>query len=581
VKGWILGPASETHQGRLLRVRKVRSPVRFFDPDMLALFSWMSERYIAPLATVIERSHPPRVASAERDDAARAVDDGAPPHSRLARRGGGLPGSPLSPLPATVLADSSTNLLARYGGSEALLEPGTTSWLRPLPKDEVDVCVATVGSCLKAGRQAIVLVPEADPLPATAAAVLEAFGQEAVAFLGGDGRERYRTWLDILAGRFGVVVGTRPAVFAPVRTPGLIWVSREVHPGHREERSPYYHVREVVMARGRLHGASCVMASLSPSVITAVAADLGSVRTVRPSRSLERAAAPLVETTPPEAADTSARLGALLKRASSAALIVSRSGYGVARICRSCGEPAACAFCRGPIVVESGRPICRVCGRPGECAVCRNRTFGIERGGSERVAEWARRISPLEVDLDPREGPHPVPGPGRTVVGTAATVKDVGPLELGIVAILDPDRALSRPGTNAGEQALATWMEASAWAASREAGGRVLLQTRRAGHPAIQALVRWEPVAFLQGEARRLREAGFPPGHHLFRIEGSGGLEDRLRDAGATTVLGTTGETGSLCLAVVPPEGLPAFRQAIVGLAGDGTVTRVEAEPQL
>jgi primosomal protein N' (replication factor Y) len=288
-----------------------------------------------------------------------------------------------------------------------------------------------------------------------------------------------------------------------------------------------------------------------------------------------------VETTPPEAADTSARLGALLKRARSGALIVSRSGYGVARICRSCGEPAACAFCRGPIVVESGRPVCRVCGRPGECAVCRNRTFGIERGGSERVAEWARRISPLEVDPDPKEGPHRVPGPGRTVVGTSATVKDVGPLRLGVVAILDPDRALSRPGTNAGEQALATWMEASAWAASRQDGGRVLVQTRRAGHPAIQALVRWEPVPFLLGEAQQLREAGFPPGHPVFRIEGSVGLEDRLRQAGATNVLATTGATGSVCLAVVPPGRVEAFREAIVGLAGDGTVTRVEAEPQL
>src|SRR5204862_3343357 len=123
----------------------------------------------------------------------------------------------------------------------------------------------------------------------------------------------------------------------------------------------------------------------------------GAVRVLRPPRQRERARAPLVETTAPEREDRSARLGRLLRAARSAALIVSRRGYGVARICRSCGEPAACASCRGPIVVEAGRAGCRVCGRRGECAVCGNDTFGIERGGTERVAEWAGRMSPLLV----------------------------------------------------------------------------------------------------------------------------------------------------------------------------------------
>jgi primosomal protein N' (replication factor Y) len=555
LKGWVLGPAGEVPQGRLLPVRKVRSAVRFFDQPMLALLRWMADRYIAPLATVIERSYPPRVASEElREDP--------------------VVGSVLTPPPAPP-----SRLLDRYGGHGPLLEAGTTTWLRPLPRDEADVCVAAVGACLAGGRRAIVLVPEADPLPATAAAVLEVFGSAAVAFLGGDDRDRYRIWLQIQASSFDVVIGTRPAVFAPLAGIGLLWVSREVHPGHREERSPYFHVREVAMVRAGLHGAACVLASLAPSTETVAGVDRGSIRVARPSRQLERASAGLVETTPPEGEDRSARLGALLKKARSAALIVSRRGYGVARVCRSCGEPAACAFCRGPIVIEAGKPTCRVCGRPGQCAVCGNTTFGVERGGAERVAEWAARISPLPVEPD--GGEHPIPGQGRVVVGTAATVKDVGPLALDLVAILDPDRALARAGRHAGEQALATWMEAAAWAAPREAGGRVLVQTRRTGHPAIQALIRSEPVPFLQGETALGIEAGFPPGHPVFRIAGTPGLEERLRRAGALTVLATGDEKASLCLAAVPPDAFEVFRGEVRRFAVEGTVTRVDAEPQL
>jgi primosomal protein N' (replication factor Y) (superfamily II helicase) len=596
LKGWVLGPPAEVPEGRLLPVRKVRSTVRFFDPSMLALLRWMADRYIAPLSTVIERSYPPRVASEELGgDASRAVNPGSPrvlaslrareayptrPPSAASR--GPTPRYVPSHLPATAPEEPSwSRLLERYGGEAPLLEAGVTSWLRPLPRDEAEACVAAVAASLARGRRAIVVVPEADPLPATAGAVLGAFGPAAVAFVGGDDRERYRTWLQIRSGAFDVVVGTRPAVFAPLEDLGLMWISREVHPGHREERSPYFHSSEVSMARARLHGAACVLASFSPSTETAAAVGAGSIRSARPSRPLERASAALVETTAPEGEDRSVRLGALLKRARSAALIVSRRGYGVARVCRSCGEPAACASCRGPIVIEGGAPVCHVCRRPGVCAVCGNGSFGVERGGAERVAEWAGRISPLPVEPDSGHGPHPVPGPGRTVVGTAATVKDVGPLALDLVVILDPDRALFRAGRHAGEQALATWMEAAAWAAPREGGGRVLVQTRRTGHPAIQALVRSEPVPFLRAEAALATEAGFPPGHPVFRVAGASALEDRLRAAGAGTVLATSDEKATLCLVAVPPEAFEGFRGEVRRLAAEGIVTRVEAEPQL
>jgi len=509
---------------------------------MLELLGWVRARYISPLATVIERAHPPRVVGEEGpvDGVARA-EERSPEH------------------PA---------------------QPGVTTWLRPLPGGEATACVGTIETCVAAGNRAILLVPEAEPLPATARAVLEAFGDRAVSFLGGDARARYRTWLDIRMGAYDVVVATRPGVFAPVRALGLIWISREVHPGHREDRAPYYHVREVAMARARLEGAACVLASLSPSVETAAAIEQGTIGVSRPARSSERAAAPLVETTPPEGEDRSPRLATLLKRARSAALVVSRRGYGVARVCRTCSEPAKCARCGGPIVAERGAAACRVCAAPGACANCGGGSFGIERGGAERVAQWAGHIATIPVRLDAGDGCAP-PGAGSVLVGTAAAVKDVGAVHLDLVAILDPDRALARPGVHAAEQSLATWMEAAAWTGPRLTGGRVLVQTRKAGHPAIQALVRWEPLPYLSGEGARRSEAGFPPGHPVYRIAGRGDLAGALRAAGAHTVLSTSAESGTLCLVAVPPDRLDGFRREVLKLVAEGDVERVEAEPQL
>jgi primosomal protein N' (replication factor Y) len=323
-------------------------------------------------------------------------------------------------------------------------------------------------------------------------------------------------------------------------------------------------------------------------VETVAAVTAGAVSVVRAPRAAERAAAPLVETVPPEAEDRSARLGAVLRGTRSAALIVSRRGYGVARVCRRCRRPAACGACRGPIVVERGVAACRVCGAAGRCVDCGGTTFGVERGGVERVAEWARQRtpSPVVVAGEGAGDGSDEPGEGRVMVGTAAAVKDLGGLRLDLVAILDPDRALARPGLHAGEQALATWMEAAAWAGPKGGGGRVLVQTRRPGDPAVQALVRWEPERFLLAEGARRAEAGFPPNHPVFRIAGppapgGGGLEAALAATGPAALLVSSRPEGTVCLVTVRPEASPGFREEVMRLAARGLVLRVEAEPAL
>ncbi len=557
VKGWVLGPAGGA-PARVLPVRGVLSRRPAFDESTLELCRWMARRYVAPLATALDRAHPPRVASEETRS--------SPPPA----------GAPPGPTP---------RLLPDYDGGPSLAEAcglGSGAFVvRPLPEHEASVCLEAVAATLAGGRDAVVLVPEAEPLPATARAVAEAFGAACLLFVGGEPRARYRAWLDLLAGRYRVVVGTRPGVFASVRRPGLVWVNREAHPGHREERAPYYHVRDVALARARLQGAVCVLAALGPSAEAAALADDGGAAVVRAPRPRERAAAPLVEVTRPQAEDRSPRLAALLKESGGGFLLVSRRGAGIARVCRACGEPARCAACGGHIARRGGEDRCAVCGAEARCASCGAGSFGVERGGTERVAQWAARVVRGPVRTIEEGAAAQPPAPGGVVVGTAAAVKDFGPLRIGLVAILDPDRARRRAGLTAGEQALATWLEAAAWAGPRSAGGRALLQTSDPGDPAIQAVVRWDPWHFHRAERRRLTEAGFPPGFPVFRVRGTVGLPEALGRVEPVTLLTSTAEEETVCLITVRPDALDAFRELAVGLAEEGILTRVEAEPHL
>ena len=529
------------------------------DERLFALARWMAERYVVPLSLAIGAMPPPRVASEE---------GGSPDAGRF------------EPVPLTL-----PRRLEGYGGGPSLLtacRDGSGSFaVRPLPDDEGPACLEAVLACLSGGRRAVVVVPEAEPLPAAARDVAEALPGRALVYVGGEPRDRYRAWLDMLAGGYEVVIGTRSAVFAPVPDLGLIWVHREIHPGHREERAPRHHVRDVALARARLEGAVCVVSGLATSTETAVLVEARRISPVRPSRARERTASPLVETTPPDREDRSPRLARLLRETPGAFLLISRQGYGVARACRRCGEPARCTRCSGPIVIREGRAVCAVCGADAPCPTCGSERFVVERGGIERVQEWAQRVTSLPVIRVQAAADALAPERGKVIVGTAAAVKDFGPADAPVVGILDPDRARRREGLSAPDQALATWMEAAAWAGPRGQGGRVLVQTRDPGDPAIQALIRWDPDVLHRSERARRAEAGFPPGHPVFRLVGSQAMPDALSSLRPVGALHSSAGGETVSLVTIEPAALPRFRERIVAWVGEGIVTRVEAEPLL
>jgi primosomal protein N' (replication factor Y) len=371
-------------------------------------------------------------------------------------------------------------------------------------------------------------------------------------------------WLDIQAGRYDVVVGTRGVVFAPVSDLGLIWLSRESHALHREERSPYFHVRDVANARARIDGAVFVMSALCHSAEAHV---LDAVDVVPSTR-----AWPPVEVVKPGPEGRAPRLVAALKEARSGFLFAPLPGYGVARVCRNCHEPAACAECGGVLRLEEGRVRCAVCEAAGRCAHCGASDFGIARGGAERVEEWAAALTDSKVRRADRLQPDGI------TVGGVETVKDVGPPRLDLVGILDADLAARRPGISAMERSLAIWMEAAGWARPQ---GRVIVQSRTANDPAIQALVQGNPSRYYRTELERRAKAGFSAGHPVFRVSGTPTLREELDVTDPVHVLETSLGDETLCLVTVAPERLEEFGRIVRSLAERGIVTRVEAEPHL
>ena len=140
--------------------------------------------------------------------------------------------------------------LARPGaGFQTALLHGVTG------SGKTEMYLRLADSVRRTGRGVLMLVPEIALTPAVAAVFRATFGERvAIQHSGLSDGERHDQWQRIRRGDVDVVVGTRSAVFAPVRSLGLIVVDEEHDGSYKQEESPRYHGRDVAVVRGAAGG---------------------------------------------------------------------------------------------------------------------------------------------------------------------------------------------------------------------------------------------------------------------------------------------------------------------------------------
>ncbi len=152
------------------------------------------------------------------------------------------------------------SLAARGEFSAALLHGVTGS-------GKTEIYLRLAADVRSTGRGVLLLVPEIALTPAVAASFQRAFGgRVAIQHSGLSDGERHDQWHRIRRGDVDVVVGTRSAVFAPIRSLGLVIVDEEHDGSYKQEESPRYHGRDVAVMRARQAGALAVLGSATPSM---------------------------------------------------------------------------------------------------------------------------------------------------------------------------------------------------------------------------------------------------------------------------------------------------------------------------
>nr|WP_203730368.1 primosomal protein N' [Streptomyces sp. SID12501] len=525
IDGFLVARLAESdYSGPLAALAQVVSPEVVLSEELLSLARAVADRYAGSLADVLQLAVPPRNARAEK--AASAVA-----------------------LPVTGAPDAGTWGRYERGGAflEALASGGAPRavWnALPGPQWSEELARA-VGATLASGRGALVVVPDGRAVARVDAALTALLGEGRHAVLTADAgpEKRYREWLAVRRGAVRAVVGTRAAMFAPVRDLGLVAIWDDGDDSHSEPHAPQPHAREVLLLRAAQDKCAFLLGSWSCTVEAAQLVESGWARPLVAGREQVRAAAPLVRTVGDgdfarDEAARAARLPTLAWQAVREGLKhgpvlvqVPRRGYVPRLACDRCREPARCRHCAGPMEArEAGAPWCAWCGREEtgwHCPECGGFRLRAQVVGARRTAEELGRAFPaVPVRTSGREHVlDTVPGTPALVVSTpgAEPVAEGG---YAAALLLDGWAMLGRPDLRAGEDALRRWMAAAALVRGQGVrgegapGGTVVVVAEPTLRP-VQALVRWDPVGHAVRELAERAELGFPPVSRMASVAGT------------------------------------------------------------
>ena len=417
---------------------------------------------------------------------------------------------------------------------------------------KTEVYFEAVAAALRAGKQALILMPEI----ALTAQFLDRFAarfgvRPAEWHSGVNPRKRARIWEGVATGAVKVVAGARSALFLPFVRPGVIVVDEEHEPAYKQDDGVIYHARDMAVVRAQLEGAACVLASATPSLETRVNAEQGRYSHLRLAnryggRVLPELRAVDLKTNGPKRGEwiapaLAARIEKALADGEQALLFLNRRGYAPLTLCRACGYKYECPNCSAWLVEHRFRRalVCHHCGhtvrRPDHCAECGEDDSlvacgpGVERLADEVAIRWpqARRIVlssdfPGGMERLRRELQAIAEHEFDIVIGTQLVAKGHNFPQLTLVGVIDADAGLTSGDPRAAERTFQLLQQVTGRAGRGDRPGAGIVQTWSKDHPVIAALVSGDGERFYREETEQRRRAMLPPFGRLAALIVSG-----------------------------------------------------------
>ena len=423
---------------------------------------------------------------------------------------------------------------------------------------KTEVYMNLVSEVLKAGKSAIMLVPEIALTPQMIERFKGRFGRNVSLFHSRlSPGERYDEWFRIKRGEVSLVVGARSAIFLPIHDLGLIIVDEEHENTYKSDHNPKYSTRDVAKFLSEIKNCKYILGSATPSIESYYDAEIGKLELIEIKNRVSNRPLPDTEIVDMREELKNRNLSLLsrklqeeieetIKRGEQVILFLNRRGFSTFVSCRSCGYVFKCPECDVSMTYHrNGYLVCHFCGRAKKeekvCPECGSKYVKFFGAGTERVQEEVQKLFPkarvlrMDVDTTRKKDSHEQiynafkNGEGDILIGTQMVSKGLDFKNVTLVGILAADISLNIPDYRSSERTYQIITQVAGRAGRGDKKGKVIIQTYSPENASLNYAVNNNYEELYKEEIRVRKIMNYPPFSKILLINAQSKDEIRVK----------------------------------------------------
>ena len=407
---------------------------------------------------------------------------------------------------------------------------------------KTEVYLQAIEKIVFSGKQALVLIPEISLTPQTLSRFQNRFDTLIVVLHSKlTDKERAFAWNMARMGKASIIIGTRSAIFTPLKFPGLIIIDEEHDSSYKQQEGYRYSARDLGVIRAQKESIPIILGSATPSMeslnncIENRYTKL--ILSCRPEKSSRPNWLPVNIRKSQLINGFSQELIESIKKAlfegDQVLIFLNRRGFSPTLTCYNCGWISNCPNCEVRLTVHKkpSRLLCHHCEYtiqvPSMCPSCNSSHLEFIGQGTERIEDTLEALFPkipiLRVDRDTTRNKTAIKdvlstihsGESCILVGTQMLAKGHHFPNVTLVAILDADGGLFSPDFRAPEKMGQLITQVAGRSGRGEKQGSVILQSNYCDHPFISSLIFQNYQNFIDEISKERELSSLPPFSHM------------------------------------------------------------------
>ena len=413
---------------------------------------------------------------------------------------------------------------------------------------KTEVYINLIKSVVKNNRCAIMLVPEISLTAQVVNKFYDRFGNDVAIFHSGLSEgERYDEYLKILRDEVHIVVGTRSAVFMPIKNLGIVIIDEEHSDTYKQDSNPRYSAIDMAEYRCRINNIPLVLGSATPSLESMARALKGVYNYIEMPNRVGNAKLPKISIVDMrnEIKKRNAifsdvlkfKLSTRLEKGEQSILLLNRRGYSTIVSCKNCGYTYKCPHCDITLTYHktSNNLRCHYCGytviKGDVCPECKEKSLGEHGLGTEKLELELNKLLPnariirMDADTTRNKGAHEdiIKKFGNheydILLGTQMISKGLDFPLVTLVGVINADATLNIPDFRSGERTYSLLSQVAGRAGRSDLSGEVIIQTYDPDNYTLKCVCNNNYMDFYNYEMGNRKKLNYPPYYYLTSIK--------------------------------------------------------------